>query len=125
MAVAFVGVLIAMFALAAPASAATVSGGRLTITPLSNGALRLNYNGHSYTCYQGDLCLYRGGYQTYYVCQGVTNSVTSEGFSVNNQGGSGSTAKFIGRNGAANWNQAAGTAYYIHWNYVKSFTTCT
>jgi hypothetical protein len=114
-----------MLGLAAPASAATVNGGTLTITHLSNNALQLNYNGHNYICYYGDLCIYRGQYQTYYVCQSVGNSYTADGWSVNNQFGSGGVARFIGRNGAPNWNQPINTAYGIHWNNVKSITTCT
>jgi hypothetical protein len=125
MAAMIVAVLATLLGFAAPASAATVNGGTLTVTHLSNGALQLNYNGHNYVCYSGDLCIYRGGYQTYYVCQSVSNAYTGTGWSVNNQSGSGGVARFIARNGASNWNQPIDTAATINWNYVKSITTCT
>jgi hypothetical protein len=114
-----------MLGFAAPASAATVNGGTPTVTHLSNNALQINYNGHSYTCYYGDLCIYRSSYQTFYVCQSFSNSFTGTGWSVNNQIGSGGVAHFIGRNGASNWNQPINSGYYIYWNNVKSVTTCT
>jgi hypothetical protein len=122
--VALVTAVLATMTFAGPASAATV-GSTITVTHLSNNALRITYAGHSYICYYGDLCIYRGGsYEAYYACRTVANSTTSNGWAINNQYGSGGTATFYARsgsNGSLGVNRAAG----VYWANVKSFRICT
>jgi hypothetical protein len=92
-----------------------------------NGALILRYRGHSYTCYRGDLCVWRGGrYEAYYKCRTVANATTSDGWAVNNQYGAGGTAAFYGRPG---WVPVEylrpGVSAIIHWRGVRAFRVCT
>ena len=122
-----VAALALLLSLATPANAASITGSQVPgVTRLSNNALRLTWNGNTYTCYYGDLCLYRGGYQTYYACQTVTNTVDTAGWEINNQYGSGGRTWFYGRNGAPTIYEDPGTPpYEIYWHYVGSIKTCT
>lgn len=116
-----------LLTLATPADAASITGPTIPgVTRLSNNALRLTWNGHTYTCYYGDLCLYRGGYQTYYACQTVTNTVETAGWEINNQYGSGGRTWYYGRNGAPTIYEDPGwPPSEIYWHYVGSIKTCT
>ena len=127
LAIALLAVLGLLIGLATPADAASITGSPVpNVTRLSNNALRLTWNGHTYTCYYGDLCLYRGGYQTYYACQTVTNTVETSGWEINNQYGSGGRTWFYGRNGAPSIYEDPGSPpYEIYWHYVGSIKTCT
>jgi hypothetical protein len=124
-----VGTAATFLALAGSASAASVVGGSLPHqTDAGNGAITLTYGGHSYICYRGDLCVYRGGhYEAYYACRTVTNTATADGWAVNNQFGAGSTATFYSRPGSGftTANLGADDLGVAHWRGIRSFRVCT
>jgi hypothetical protein len=97
-----------------------------TQTNGGNGALILHWHGHSYTCYRGDLCVWRGGrFESYYKCRTVANATTADGWAVNNQYGAGGTATFYGRPGWFTDNLPRGASAIIYWRGVRAFRICT
>ena len=118
-------VLLSVIGFAAPAEAVSKPSPNYTITKLNNNALQLSYGGKNYICYYGDLCVYRGGhYSTYYKCQTVSNSTTSNGWFVNNQT-PGGTAKFYYTSSEYyGFGPSQRCWYLIQWKYYIKFRTC-
>ncbi len=133
--------IVSASALTAPANAATESADSclysVGLHPQSNGVVRLTCGGHTYYCYSGDLCMWRGSYQSYYKCATYSKSYTGPGgWIVNNETGGVKAILYptpyyasqgVGNAAVPHWSGNSTTGYYytvLNWFVYGKFKVC-
>ncbi|MDQ2835985.1 MAG: hypothetical protein M3Y42_02015 [Actinomycetota bacterium] len=124
-------------ATASPASAPSSCLYSVELTPQSAGVVKLSCGGHTYYCYQGDLCMWRGSFQTYYKCATYTNTYTGPGgWIVNNETGGAKAilypTAYYASQGVTNaavphWSGNSSTGYsytVLNWFIYGKFKVC-